>query len=329
MTDVASWVKRVWATRWIQTTLRVSVILVVVVGLGYRLKQAHGQLERLAPPTGYGWFALAGLVYAVSLGVFGVIWHLAMCEQGRRWRLRSTLPAYMLSQLGKYVPGKALVVVLRGSALPDHPRRWPATVGTSVHETLLSMSIGALVAIGTALAVPGTAAGRSTEVVLSTVGIVGLVFLLMSLPPSAHLLQKLVSSRSGPGGWTPPSWSLVTMGTALLLVGWLGFAVSLALVLEGCGDDLRRRIDFLRVVVAATAARVLGFVSLLPGGVGSRDLAMVELLTPALAPEEAIVAVVSVRLTWLLSEALTAGVSWLILRLVPQCPEPELSHVAS
>ena len=62
-------------------------------------------------------------------------------------------------------------------------------------------------------------------------------------------------------------------------------------------------------------AVVLGFVSMLPAGVGVRDIAMLQLLAPRLeqlVPHQgqllALVAVVVLRLVWLSAEALLAAV---------------------
>lgn len=63
----------------------------------------------------------------------------------RPWK-RASLRAYFVGHLGKYVPGKALVVVIRTALIRS--RRVDATVAaTSVFvETLTLMAVGALVA---------------------------------------------------------------------------------------------------------------------------------------------------------------------------------------
>ena len=68
-------------------------------------------------------------------------------------RLVPALRAYLVSHLGKYVPGKAMVVVMRaGMVVPFGARASTAAIAT-FYETLVMMAAGGLVAaVGFAMA---------------------------------------------------------------------------------------------------------------------------------------------------------------------------------
>jgi uncharacterized membrane protein YbhN (UPF0104 family) len=76
-------------------------------------------------------------------------------------------------------------------------------------------------------------------------------------------------------------------------------------------------IDWPLCIATIALAVVLGFVSLLPAGVGVRDIALLQLLGPrleVLSPGRgqalALIAVVVLRIIWLLAETILAAVLW-------------------
>jgi uncharacterized membrane protein YbhN (UPF0104 family) len=59
---------------------------------------------------------------------------------------------------------------------------------------------------------------------------------------------------------------------------------------------------------------VAGFVSLLPGGIGVRELVMIPLLGARFGSVTAVVAAVVIRLVWLTAELVTSGIIYTWLR---------------
>jgi hypothetical protein len=71
-----------------------------------------------------------------------MFWHRVLRGLGQDAGLGETLRAYFIGHLGKYVPGKALVVILRAGLIRSH-RVDPLVAGTSVFvETLTLMGVG-------------------------------------------------------------------------------------------------------------------------------------------------------------------------------------------
>src|SRR5262245_35219306 len=80
------------------------------------LRQHNWGLAQLRP----GWVILSGVLYLASQLPAGLFWHSVLRSLGQRVTSGRALRAYYIGHLGKYVPGKAMVVVLR-AALVGRP----------------------------------------------------------------------------------------------------------------------------------------------------------------------------------------------------------------
>jgi uncharacterized membrane protein YbhN (UPF0104 family) len=114
------------------------------------------------------------------------------------------------------------------------------------------------------------------------------------------------------------SAGLLLRGWIANTIGWLLAGASLLATLRAIGvGNVNLATDWPLCVATIALAVVLGFVSLLPAGVGVRDIALLQLLAPRLeilSPGRgqalALVAVIVLRLIWLLAEAILAAVLW-------------------
>ena len=100
------------------------------------------------------WLVGSGLLYLAGLSAFGRFYERILRCSATPVRLGPALRAYLVSHLGKYVPGKAMVVVIRaGMIVPCGGRASTAAIAT-FYETLVMMAAGGLIAAaGFALAV--------------------------------------------------------------------------------------------------------------------------------------------------------------------------------
>ncbi len=73
-----------------------------------------------------------------------------MCALGGRVKFRDAARAYYCGHLGKYIPGKAMVLVIRAALVKDRGCRPLTATVTASYETLTMMGTG--VALGAALA---------------------------------------------------------------------------------------------------------------------------------------------------------------------------------
>ena len=152
--------------RWQRLTIKAvksTVTLVVLWAVGRHVLRTwndlrdHSQSFHFEP----GWLIGSGLFYLAGLLACGRFYELILRSSPTPVRLFPALRAYLVSHLGKYVPGKAMVVVVRaGMVVPFGARASTAAIAT-FYETLVMMASGGLIAAaGFAMAAgPGRAIG--------------------------------------------------------------------------------------------------------------------------------------------------------------------------
>ena len=126
--------------------LRIAVLVVVCIGVSGTVRHALAELSEHEWQSKPAWLLVAGAAYVLGMAPMGWFWHRTLTALGYQPPLSATMRAYYFGQLGKYVPGKAMVIILRVAAM----RRWAPSmrlVIVSVFvETLTMMAVGALLA---------------------------------------------------------------------------------------------------------------------------------------------------------------------------------------
>ncbi len=267
------------------------------------------------------WWLLAACgLYLSGLLPAGLFWWrlLLVCSQDAR--LGETLRAYYIGHLGKYVPGKAMVVVLRAGLIHGH-RVHPGIAAASVFaETLTMMAVGA----GLAAAVLAVRVRDERVLFWGSIGL-AVASLAPTIPPVFRRLARLAGvGRSEP----EVRANLERMGYLTLLSGWAGMlavwgllGLSLWATLRGLGvQGLGPLEHFTGYLAAVSLAMVAGFLSLIPGGLGVRDVVMMQMMERLLplGAAEAALATVMLRLVWLLSEIAISVILYFGLK-----PRPE------
>lgn len=118
-------------------------------------------------------------------------------------------------------------------------------------------------------------------------------------------------------------------GWALLCLTWFCFGLSLMLVMRSL-PSLQLEVSLatfaLSCLGACALAVVLGFVSLLPGGAGVREVVLSTVLIPAVGPVAALCGAVWLRIVWLATELLVVGLLFVIKSWLASPPVfPQLS----
>ena len=232
--------------------------------------------------------------------------------------LGRTLRAWYVGSLGKYVPGKATVIVLRTALLRHDGVGIGISTATIFYETLTTMAVGALVS-GLILAV---LMRENWEMAALAAALV----LAAGAPTVPAIFQRLARlagiERAAPGAIDRLD-HLGGRGLARawceLAIGWglVGASVAAALA-ASAGDDvpLTAAVIF-RAIAAGALSVVAGFVSFIPGGLVVRDAVMLEVLAPAVGKGPALVCALVARLTWLLSEVAISIILYPIGRTSP------------
>jgi glycosyltransferase 2 family protein len=254
------------------------------------------------------------------------------------------LRAYLVSHLAKYVPGKAMVVVVRaGMVVPFGARASTAAIAT-FYETLVMMASGGLIAAA------GFAAARGTHRVGLTLPLwgqvelplyrlaavcglgSGLAFLILVVPPVFGRLAGLVSLPiPGVGPEAMPQVTGRLLGEGLLWSwgGWVFLGLSQLAVLRAFDPTtigVSMAVSLAPAVIASVAlATVAGFmVAVLPGGLGVREGVLMSTLAPAVGSDRAVIASLLLRLVWVAAELVAAAI------LVPgfRTPPPTITTVS-
>jgi uncharacterized membrane protein YbhN (UPF0104 family) len=280
--------------------LKLLIVALVAWGIARAAQGSLAELRAHAWSLHGGYLVLSGVFYLLGYLPAGIFWFYILRATGQRPRLLETLRAYYIGHLGKYVPGKAMVVVLRTGLIKSH-RVEPAVAVVSVFlETLTMMAVGAFVAAGLLLAV----LPHNDLLVLASVGLM-LAAGLPTLPPVFRRLAHQVTSRRAAA-----EVRLEGVTFRLMLAGWLGnllgwglMGLSLWAAVRALGVGEAGSLALLPVFTASVAlAVVAGFLSLIPGGALVRELVLAQVMVPAVGQAAALLSAVVLRLVWLVSE---------------------------
>ena len=314
--------------------MKVVLFLAVLAGVGWyflRILQ-HEELRKADPsrsPARLLWDGLvsarpgglaasAGL-YLLGLSFWAGFWIGLLRYLGQRPSTAAAVRAYFVGQLGKYVPGKALALVIRATLVHGPGVRLGVAAQTALYETLTSMAAGAFVAVLLFSLTVSDSAGRGW-LALGLLAVAGIPIL-----PGVfnRVVRKLSAPLLEPGAEPLPPLRPTTLAAGLVVTsgGWLFLGVSLWAMLQAVlpsprgwdGETVARCTAFIGL------AYVAGFLLLVaPGGLGVRDGILQQLLAQELshglgreeANFRALVAVLLLRLLWTAAEVIMAGAVW-------------------
>ena len=304
----------IWWRRPLRWGITLALLALVVWFAGGTLQKAWEQLSTTTFDISLAWLLLSGLLYVVGLFPMACFWRLVLARLGQYPGWRPLLRAYYLGHLGKYVPGKAMVVLLRTGTLVAAGTQPRATVVSVFLETLTFMATGAAMA---ALLI-ATHANASPLLVMLSAALASLAGLPIC-PPIARRLARRVAPRSAGESDDPTmgiTWSLTGWGVLAATISWGILGLSLWAIVRSLGLTGAHPFWQLPLWIESVSLPVVaGFLSLLPGGLGVRDTLLVELLSPELSklasPEiaaaAALVAAALWRLISVVSEVAACG----------------------
>jgi len=297
--------------RWLVWLLRAVVLLLVGATVWSTLGNALAELSQYDYAIRPTWLFLAGVLYVIGLTPMAWFWYrtLIALDQPTPWR--AVLRGYFLGHLGKYVPGKAMAVVLRVAGVQRWVKPLRIALASVFLETLTMMAAGAALA-----AVLGTVVLPTESYLSAIAGALAVVMGIPTLPPIAGWLARLGATRMQPGEQeqTSPAtadadanldrlnYRLMASGWLAACVTWLLLGYSLWATLRATGMEVEALAQLPRLVATVAIAVVGGFASMLPGGLVVRDALLMQLLAPVCGAAGALVAALVMRLVWLVSE---------------------------
>ena len=281
-----------WKKRLVATA-KFLLFALIVAWIANRLSKDWTEISR------YDWrprpdrLLASGLFYLAAYLPSAYFWRLSIRWLGGAPGVFSAFKAFYVSQLGKYVPGKALVVVIRSALVANDKTKASVAAVCVFYETLTMMATGALIS-ALIVAVWFREHWLYSALALLTALCVGLPL----LPPIfVRILSILRVGKNDPTlqeRFRALTWRSLFVGVGLTSVLWLFFGLSLWAAIGAIGLAVGSFWSSAHLLVAASAlAVVFGLaVAVAPGGLGVREAALTILLIPFLetllrAPENA------------------------------------------
>jgi glycosyltransferase 2 family protein len=296
---------------WLLRLFKLSVVLLLAWAVHGTIATGLEQLKDQPLSLRVGPLLAAAAIYLIGLAFAGAFWVRVLRRLGQEVRWLAAARAYYIGHLGKYVPGKAMVVVLRAGLIRSKKIDTGVAAVSVFYETLTMMSVGAFWAASVLAVV------YRHHWILCMVAI-GLMIAsgLPVLPPCFRRLIRLTRvGRTDPATLEKINslgWGLLFEGFVLMSVCWFLLAASYAVVLWSMGVEQVTNPESIPLLLAAVSlAMVAGFLSLIPGGAVVRELVLTELVAPALGSAIALAGAVLLRLVWLGAELALSSVLYL------------------
>jgi hypothetical protein len=308
-----------WTRRFI-VPLKMAAWVLILAAVAWHVRklandwsQQGGSLDslRLNP----WWLVASAAAYLLAQFSFGAFWRVllrALSVEPSWWEL---FRAYCIGTLGKYIPGKAMVVVIRTGMIPKgRTGRFPVALSV-FFETTTAMMVGCAVAcLCLAPIVPGA------WMFWGGAGAVAAALVVCLSPP---FFTRAIKLASLPFAVSPISREAVTAWFAALrrpivlcsAAGWMLFGTSFWAVMMALGVQCATTEDFAFLTGVTALATAGGFLFVfLPSGIGIRELIIIQLLAPRYGQSQAVIASLLLRTVWTLAEVALAGV---LYRLTP------------
>ncbi len=297
--------------------VKLLIFVLVSAGIFHSLSKAEVELRGRKFPwdqVQWEWLGVACCIYALSMIPMAWFWRRLLLQMNQKVGRYETFRAYTIGHLGKYVPGKVMVVILRAGLI--HSRTVDPVVATVTIfvETLTMMSNGAFLAAVTLFLF-----AREQHVLqLLAVGLM-VSTLVVTLPPILKMIVRKLKANEPPERLNA---LLDTIQWQSIAQGWLAGCVTWSLVTLSLWATLRALphhatlsldlVSFVHLLSSVTLAVVAGFLSLLPGGIGVREWVLNETMVPMFGETIAIISTITLRLLWLLTELSVSAILFLV-----------------
>ncbi|WP_197526482.1 lysylphosphatidylglycerol synthase domain-containing protein [Botrimarina colliarenosi] len=301
--------------------MKFAIVAAVLVFVSQAVQDGVRELSQRDFQFAIGPALAAGVAYFSAQLVMAWFWRRVLVALGQPAPPGASIAAFCISQLGKYVPGKASVVLIRTerllASLKRRPYRgeWQASIvkvgASAFYETLSYMAVGSLLA---AALIPFVSAdaGQNGWVILLALGLAA-VCLTPTLPPVFGWVLGRFTVASGRAELREQlrgrlGYGLAATAAFASTVAWILMGVCVWLSAEAVGAAGGLGIGNLPFwTLAATLPSVAGFVSLLPAGLLVREGLALLLLAPVLGDGDAVAVTVASRLIGVATEVVVCA----------------------
>ncbi len=292
------------ARRRLTWLLRLLILALVAWGLSRHLERLMDDLDWSRVSLDLPWLAVGALLYAGGMSLAGAFFHVVLRDLGQPARARDSVGVWWVSQVGKYVPGKMMVVVIRCGLLRERGLSRLATAIAAFYETPAFMAAAALLATVLLAGVPAALFPHRGRFLLAAAGFALAIAVAVAPPVYRRLCGTLARPfRGEEQAVACPSLRSFLAAPILLVPAWGMIGGSLIACAHGLSREPISTELWPLLIAAAASGVVAGFaVVVSPSGIGVREWVLVEALAPALGEERALAAALALRLLWLAVE---------------------------
>jgi MFS family permease len=261
--------------------------------------------------------------------------------------------AYFCGSLGKYVPGKAAVILIRSALVKKHGVSFVRASIASMVEAGAVMLVGCVVTVVFAATiipsdslptwiaetVPRESASWSS--LLIAVVILSLVRPILAVPANwifvkiARIVEKRAQLKTAEENSTIPetpndensndheltdstigrlTWQFLVAAALMFAASWAGHGLSLLLVLRSMNPNILTLDAWIISTAAAAAGTSVGFFAVFaPGGLAVREGLIITLLAPSMGGPVAVAGAGLYRLASLAAESMAALVLYVVV----------------
>lgn len=299
------------AKSWWLTVFRTIVALSVLIALFWTIKGSANQFNEQNFEFWKIDFFKIGLAlasYVAALFLSCVFWKTVLNCLNCHAPLGKTIFAFYASQLGKYVPGKAMVVIIRTDMIRGKGTQTAPAAASVFVETLTWIFVGSVIACVLIV----VEFNRHSALKWTAIALAVAAGVLTAPPIFRRIAAKL--TKQPDTVFEKLNWRTLGIGWGLMSIGWCLNATSLYMIIDSIPGTNICWADYSLTLACVSLATVAGFASLLPGGLGVRELVMIPLLGPRFGVTTAVIAAVLIRLVWICAELLTSGIIYGLLR---------------
>ncbi len=283
--------------RWGQAVLGLLVAILAIRSLASQWSAFREQEIHWQPHA--GWLLLAVLIVWGSYGVLIEGWRRVVLSMGESLTWLQAAKVTMVSNLGKYLPGKVWAIAGAAMLAEREGVKPAAAVASAFILQALSLASGLLLIAWLAPSAMRTLPSEA-QAALVVIAILAFGGLLLFVVPGALDLVR---------GWLPGPLKLLRpvapipllFGLLANVVGWAAYGVAFMLLVRGLLPEYA--ISWGTATAVFTASYLVGLVAAFaPGGLGAREFAFVLLLSPILDAKAAVALAIASRLLLTITE---------------------------
>lgn len=237
------------------------------------------------------WLLAASATVLVAFLLLIETWRQVLIRLGARIGFAPAARVWFASNLGKYVPGKIWQLSAMTLMIAEYGTTVAVAGASAVVMTIANIATGFAVVLLTSTATVRQLAGSATAVAAATFG---LVLVLAAAPLLARQWNRF-AARIGKAqlNVTIPL-SAVWIALAGTALSWMLYGVAFNFFVRSIIGPTGAPWE--SFITANAAAYLVGYLTLLPGGIGVREVVLSSILVPlgiATAPQAAVITVAS------------------------------------